>query len=108
MSHSSTEFMGTPAGLFHWIPGEMIVVVRLTRAPLDDALDIVVEQIRIQLNTFLARYHLSLDLYGTAGRWDDSPTMPPVRRRALCLWSPSPAAIGGGFFPYAPSRRTAG
>ncbi len=82
-SRSSTEFMGTPAGLFHWIPGEMIVVVRLTRAPLDDALDMVVEQIRIQLNTFLARYHLSLDLYGTAGRWDDSPTMPPVRRRAF-------------------------
>lgn len=83
MSRSSTEFMGTPAGLFHWIPGEMIVVVRLTRAPLDDALDTVVEQIRIQLNTFLARYHLSLDLYGTAGRWNDSPTMPPVRRRAF-------------------------
>jgi hypothetical protein len=83
MSRSSTEFMGTPGGLFHWVPGEMIVVVRLTRAPLDDALDMVVEQIRIQLNTFLARYHLSLDLYGTAGRWNDSPTMPPVRRRAF-------------------------
>ncbi|GCF09177.1 S8/S53 family peptidase [Dictyobacter arantiisoli] len=82
-SRSSTEFMGTPAGWFHWIPGEMIVVVRLTRIPLDNVLDTVVEQIRIQLNTFLARYHFALDAYGTAGRWSESPTMPPVRRRAF-------------------------
>ncbi|GCE17175.1 hypothetical protein [Dictyobacter kobayashii] len=83
MSRSATEFMGTPAGLFHWIPGEMIVIARLTRNPLDNALDAVTEQIRVQLNTFLARYQLALDLYGTAGRWDEYPAMPPVRRRAF-------------------------
>lgn len=83
MIRSSTEFMGTPGGLFHWIPGEMIVVVRLTRIPLDDAQNMVVEQIRAQLNTFLADYQLTLELYGTAGRWAESPTMPPVRRHAF-------------------------
>ncbi|GCE25224.1 hypothetical protein KDA_07080 [Dictyobacter alpinus] len=83
MSRSSTEFMGTPAGLFHWIPGEMIVIARLTRIPLDDAIDIVTEQIQIQLNNFLARHQLAVDLYGTGGRWSESPAMPPVRRRAF-------------------------
>ncbi|GER86600.1 hypothetical protein KDW_07620 [Dictyobacter vulcani] len=83
MSRSSTEFMGTPAGLFHWIPGEMIVIARLTRIPLDDALDTVAEQIRLQLNKLLVRYQLTVDHYGTAGRWSESPVMPPVRRRAF-------------------------
>src|SRR3979411_69210 len=83
MSRSSTEFMGTPDGLYHWIPGEMVVVVRLPRLPVDDTQDLLVEQVRIQLNELLAQYSLALELYGTYGRWNDVPTMPPVRRRSF-------------------------
>ncbi|MBV9689105.1 MAG: hypothetical protein JO202_05270 [Ktedonobacteraceae bacterium] len=83
MSHTTTEFMGTPDELFHWIPGEMVVVVRLAQAPKDDSLDVLVEQIRGQLNAFLARYNLAVEHYGTHGRWSDSPMMPPIGRRAF-------------------------
>lgn len=83
MSRSSTELMGTPDELFHWIPGEMIVIVRLPRSPIDDTLDVLIEQVRSQLNAFLGRYHLALEHYGTSGRWGDFPMMPPVRRRAF-------------------------
>ena len=83
MSRSSTEVMGTPDELYHWIPGEMVVVVRLPRLPVDDTLDVLAEQIRIQLNSFLAQYQLALESYGTYGRWLDVPTMPPVRRHAF-------------------------
>ncbi|GLV56875.1 hypothetical protein KDH_37140 [Dictyobacter sp. S3.2.2.5] len=98
MSRSATEFMGTPAGLFHWIPGEMIVIARLTRVPLDDALNIAFEQIRTQLNTFLARYQLTLDPYGAAGRWEEVPTMPPVRRRAFVFGLHSQQPLVALFF----------
>lgn len=83
MSRSSTEFMGMPDELFHWVPGEMVVVVRLPRIPVDDTQEILVEQVRLQLNEFLAHYDLTLEPYGTAGRWRDTPTMPPVRRHAF-------------------------
>ena len=83
MSFSSPQMMGTPDGLYHWIPGEMVVVVRLPRLPADDTHDLLVEQIRIQLNECLSRYGLSLELYGTYGRWSNAPTMPPIRRRAF-------------------------
>ncbi len=83
MSRSKMEFMGTPDELFHWIPGEMVVVVRLPQAPMDDSLDMLVEQIRGQLNTFLARYNLAVEHYGTQGRWSDIATMPPIQRRAF-------------------------
>ncbi|HZR43718.1 MAG TPA: hypothetical protein VFB12_26635, partial [Ktedonobacteraceae bacterium] len=83
MSHSSTEFMGVPDELYHWIPGEMIVVVRLPRIPGDDSLDLLIEQVRTRLNAFLAQYSLVLEPYGTYGRWNDIPTMPPVRRRSF-------------------------
>ncbi|GHO84144.1 S8 family serine peptidase [Dictyobacter formicarum] len=98
MSRSATEFMGTPAGLFHWIPGEMIVIARLTRIPLDDALDTVFEQIRTQLNTLLTRYRLTLDPYGTAGRWEEVPTMPLVRRRAFVFGLHSQQPLVALFF----------
>jgi len=75
--------MGTPDSLFHWIPGEVVVIVRLPRRPADGTLDTLVEQVRSQLNTFLRRYDLALELYGSYGRWLDAPAMPPVRRRAF-------------------------
>ncbi len=83
MARSSTELMGTPEELFHWVPDEMVVVVRLPRMPVDDTQDIVAEQVRTQLNDFLAQYGVALEVYGTYGRWTDTPTMPPVRRRSF-------------------------
>ena len=83
MVRSSTELMGTPEELFHWVPDEMVVIVRLPRMPVDDTQDIVAEQIRMQLNDFLAQYGVALEVYGTYGRWTDTPTMPPVRRRSF-------------------------
>ncbi|MBO0780747.1 MAG: S8/S53 family peptidase [Ktedonobacteraceae bacterium] len=83
MSYSSDQFMGTPEGLYHWVPGEMVVIIRVPSLPADDTLDVLVEQVQVQLNTFLAQYGLALELYGTAGRWHASPAMPPVRRRAF-------------------------
>lgn len=83
MPRSSRELMGTPDRIFYWVPGEMVVIVRLPRRPTDDTLDILVEQVRSQLNTLLAPHELMLETYGSAGRWLDEPTMPPVRRRAF-------------------------
>ncbi len=83
MSRSSTDLMGTPGELFHWIPGEMVVIVRLPRLPVDDSQDLLVEQVRTRLNEFLAQYGLALEAYGTHGRWSEVPTMPPVRRRSF-------------------------
>ncbi|MBV9713215.1 MAG: hypothetical protein JO011_20115, partial [Ktedonobacteraceae bacterium] len=83
MSRSSTEVMGIPDGLFHWIPGEMVVVVRLPRIPGDDTQELLIEQIRVQLNEFLAQYSLVLEAYGTYGRWRETPSMPPIRRRSF-------------------------
>ncbi|QBD82462.1 hypothetical protein EPA93_43395 [Ktedonosporobacter rubrisoli] len=83
MSRSSTALMGTPDELFHWIPGEMVVIVRLPQLPADDTQDVLIEQVRTQLNEFLAQYSLSLEPYGTYGRWEENPSMPPVRRRSF-------------------------
>lgn len=83
MSRSSKELMGTPDELFYWVPGEMVVVVRLHRRPTQDSQDILIEQIRGQLNALLARFNIVLEPYGTYGRWRAAPTMPPVIRRAF-------------------------
>lgn len=83
MSRNSVELMGIPSELFYWIPGEMVVVVRLPRHPVEETLDLLAEQVRAQLNTTLARYNLTLDRYGVGGRWLDRPTMPPIRRRVF-------------------------
>ena len=83
MVRNTAEFMGIPDELFYWIPAEMVVVVRLPRIPADDIQEALVEQIRLQLNDFLAHYNISLESYGTAGRWSTSPAMPPVRRRSF-------------------------
>ncbi len=83
MAHNAMELMGTPAELFHWVPGEIVVVIRLPRLLTDELQELLVKQARTLLNEFLAQYHISLETYGTDGRWRDNPTMPPVRRRAF-------------------------
>lgn len=83
MPRSSTELMGTPNEFFYWVPGEMVVVVRLHRRPNPDTQDMLVEQIRSQLNALLALYSLILEPYGTYGRWSEIPTLPPVLRRSF-------------------------
>src|SRR5260370_5071093 len=83
MAAAQQELMGTPDELFHWVPGEMVVVVRLHRRPAEDTQDILIEQIRSQLNALLARYNAVLEPYGTYGRWGDALTMPPIRRRSF-------------------------
>jgi len=74
--------LGIPREIFYWIPGEMVAVVRLPRRPANGEVDVLVEQVRSQLNAVLAQHQLHLEPYGTSGRWRDS-TMPPVRRRAF-------------------------
>ena len=81
MSRDSLESMRAPEESFYWVPGEMVVVVRLPRRPANDAHDRLVEQVRSQLNGVLAPYGFALEAYGTSGRWRDEPGMPPVRRR---------------------------
>ncbi len=83
MSRSAKELMGTPEELFYWVPGEMVVVVRLHRRPTQDTQDILIEQMRGQLNALLARFNMVLEPYGTYGRWHEAPTMPPVIRRSF-------------------------
>ena len=83
MPRHSTELMGTPNEFFYWVPGEMVVVVRLHRRPNPDTQDLLVEQIRSQLNSLLARYSMTLEPYGTYGRWSDMPTLPPVLRSSF-------------------------
>jgi hypothetical protein len=83
MSRNSIESTGAPERLFHWIPGEMVVVVRLHRRPAADAQDALVEQIRTQLNSLLKQYKLTLEPYGTSNRWQNGQTISPVRRRSF-------------------------
>ena len=83
MPRNSTELMGKPDELYYWVPGEMVVVVQLHRRPGPDTQEMLIEQIRSQLNALLARYNMMLEPYGTHGRWHDSPTMPPILRRSF-------------------------
>ncbi len=83
MSRNPIELMGTPDELCHWIPGEIVVIVQLPRRLGNDEQELLVEQVLHRLNTLLARYDLALDAYGRAGRWLETPTMPPIRRRAF-------------------------
>jgi hypothetical protein len=83
MSRNPVEQMKMPDQLYHWVPGEMVVVLRLPRHVTEDAHDMLIEQVRSQLNASLAPYSLTLELYGTHGRWHETPSMPPVRRRSF-------------------------
>ncbi|HVB74395.1 MAG TPA: S8/S53 family peptidase [Ktedonobacteraceae bacterium] len=80
MARNSIELMGTPDGLYYWIPGEMVVVARLHRHPAADAQEMLIEQIRGQLNALLAGYGITLEPYGSAGRWQDVLLVTPMRR----------------------------
>ncbi len=85
MSLSSTgaRGTGTPEDLFYWIPGELVVVVQLSRRPAEDALEVLAEQVRSHLNVMLAPHNLALEPYGTHGRWLEESTMPSIRRRTF-------------------------
>ncbi|MEO8971715.1 MAG: S8/S53 family peptidase [Ktedonobacteraceae bacterium] len=83
MSRSPVELMGTPDELCHWIPGEIVIIVQLPRRLVNDEQELLVEQVLRRLNVLLAHYDLVLEAYGTAGRWNEIPTMPPIRRRSF-------------------------
>jgi Subtilase family len=80
MARNSIELMGTPDGLFYWIPGEMVVVARLQRHPAVETQEILIEQIRGQLNTLLVGYGITLEAYGVVGRWQDASQRIAMRR----------------------------
>ncbi|HLX59350.1 MAG TPA: hypothetical protein VKR83_20220, partial [Ktedonobacteraceae bacterium] len=80
MARNSIELMGTPDGLFYWIPGELVVVARLQRHPAADAQEVLIEQIRGQLNALLADHGITLEPYGTVGRWQDAAQVTGMRR----------------------------
>lgn len=83
MSRNLVEQISRPDQLYHWVPGEMVVVIRLPGQVKEDAQEVLVEQVRSQLNATLAPFRLTLEAYGTYGRWRDTPSMPPVRRRSF-------------------------
>jgi hypothetical protein len=69
MAAYGNELTGIPDGLRYWIPGEMVVVVRLNRHPAAEAQDILIEQVQRQLSALLAQYGMTLELYGVSERW---------------------------------------
>ncbi|HLI07118.1 MAG TPA: S8/S53 family peptidase [Ktedonobacteraceae bacterium] len=83
MSRNGVELMGIPDELCYWVPGEMVVIVQLPLRPADDALKLLEEQVRGQLNTVLAPYHMRLEAYGEAGRWLDVEMISMVLRRVF-------------------------
>ena len=80
MARNSIELMGTPDGLFYWIPGEMVVVARLQRHPAAETQEILIEQIRAQLNALLIGYGITLEAYGAVGRWQATSPGATARR----------------------------
>ena len=84
MSRNLVESNSTPDRIFHWIPGELVVIVQLPNSSIADTqLEMLAEQVRIQLNSLLVHYDLTLEPYGTHGRWQEDLAMPPIRRRAF-------------------------
>src|SRR5258708_11729238 len=98
MARTASELMGTPDSLFHWIPGEIVLVVRLKRKPADELQETLVEQIRATLNTVLAAYQLTLEPYGSGGRWRETPGMPQIYRRAFIFGLHQPQPYVALFF----------
>ena len=80
MAVHANELMGTPDGLGYWIPGEMVVVVRLHRHPAPEAQEMLIDQVQRQLNALLAQYGITLDPYGTSGRWREVTGAAKLRR----------------------------
>src|SRR5258708_13960158 len=83
MSRNLLEQISRSDQLYHCVRGEMVVVIRLPGQVKDDAQEVLVEQVRSQLNATLAPFSLTLEAYGTYGRWQSTPSMPPVRRRSF-------------------------
>ncbi|HCF87341.1 MAG TPA: hypothetical protein DEV72_19310 [Ktedonobacter sp.] len=84
MSRNAFDVIDEPKQIFNWIPGEIVVIIRIPKRPADDELDTLVEQVRSHLNTILLPHDLALELYGTRGRWlNHSLAMPLARRRAF-------------------------
>jgi hypothetical protein len=81
MSRNPVEWMSRPDQLYYWIPGEMVVVIRLPGQVKEEAQEELVEQVRSQLNATLAPFKLTLEAYRAYGRRQETPSMPPVRRR---------------------------
>ena len=96
MARDTVELTGTPEELFHWIPGEMVVVVRLPRHP--DMQETLVEQVRSQLNLVLAPYGFALEPYGTHSRRHDIAGMPPVQRHLFVFGSHRQQPFAAIFF----------
>lgn len=80
MAANAVELMGMPDGLFYWIPGEMVVVVRLHRHPAPETQELLVEQVRSQLNALLSQYGMVVEPYGSAGRWRAMTAAAKLRR----------------------------
>ena len=59
MARNTIELMGTPEGLFYWIPGEMVVVARLQRHPAPETQEILFDQVRAQLLARLAGFGIT-------------------------------------------------
>ncbi|MBX5449706.1 S8/S53 family peptidase [Thermogemmatispora sp.] len=85
MTPGAADLVGRPTELFYWVRGEMVVVVQLPRRPAEDALELLAEQVRSQLNALLEPHHLMLEPYGSGGRWQEGerPPRPPIRKRAF-------------------------
>src|SRR5215471_14052949 len=98
MSRNSLELMGNPEESFHWVPGEMVVVIRLPRRPSDDLQDTLVEQVRNQLNIILAPYNFVLEPYGTNGRWGNRTDMPSIQRHMFLFGSHQQQPLASIFF----------
>ena len=80
MAAQANELMGTPDVIGYWIPGEMVVVVRLHRHPAAEAQEMLVEQVQRQLNALLAQFGMTLEPYGTSGRWREMTGAAKMRR----------------------------
>src|SRR5579875_1937761 len=85
MTPGAADLVGRPTELFYWVRGEMVVVVQLPRRPAEDALELLAEQVRSQLNALLEPHHLMLEPYGSGGHWQEEakPSRPPIRQRAF-------------------------
>ena len=57
MSRNAIDVMGEPKTIFNWIPGEMVVIVRLPKRPPDDELDTLVEQVLARNPTLTLANH---------------------------------------------------
>ena len=56
MSRNLVEQISRPDQLYHWVPGEMVVVIRLPGQVKEDAQEVLVEQVRSQLSATLAPF----------------------------------------------------